>query len=187
MPQPRVCLGVITAPHGVRGWVRLKSFTAVPEAVAAYGPLEDEAGARRFVLTLKGMGKGVLLAEIEGVADRTAAERLKGTRLYLPRAALPAPGAEEYYHADLIGLAAVLADGTPLGRVAAIHGYGAGDSLEIARPAGPPVIVPFTRAAVPDIDIAAGRLVIAPPAGLLDAPGAAPDPDPDSASDAGRG
>ena len=91
-------------------------------------------------------------------------------RLYLPRAALPPPGDEEYYHADLIGLEAALGDGTPLGRVRAIHDFGAGDTLEIERPAGPPAMVPFTRAIVPVVDLAAGRLVLDPPPGLIDDP-----------------
>jgi 16S rRNA processing protein RimM len=165
---PRICVGIITGAQGVRGAVRIKSFTAVPQDVAAYGPVADEAGERSFALRAVGTAKGVVVATIAGIADRDAAERLKGVRLYVARDRLPAPGEEEYYHADLIGLAAVLADGTPLGRVRAVHQYGAGDSLEIARENGGTVLVPFTRAAVPAIDLAQGRLVIAPPEGLLD-------------------
>ena len=167
-PEGRVCVGVITGAHGVRGLLRVKSFTAEPEAVAAYGPLEDERGERRFELELVGAVKGVLLARLAGIADRDAAERLKGVRLYLRRDALPAPGEEEYYHADLLGLAVVLGDGTPFGRVKAVHDFGAGDSLEVERPQGGVVLVPFTRAVVPVVDIAGGRLVVAPPEGLLD-------------------
>ncbi|HJU20429.1 MAG TPA: ribosome maturation factor RimM [Stellaceae bacterium] len=169
----RVCVGVVTGPHGVRGAVRLKSFTAIPEDVARYGPVEDESGRRRFVLTLLGAGKGVLLARLSGVEDRDRAEGLRGLKLYLPRASLPAPPEEEYYHADLVGLTALLPDGTPVGQVRAIHDFGAGDVIEIARPAAPPALVPFTRAVVPVVDLAAGRLVIDPPPGLLAA--AAPD------------
>ena len=161
-------LGVITGAHGVRGLVRVKSFTAEPDAIAAYGPLEDERGERSFVIEPVGAAKGVLIARLAGVADRDAAERLKGVRLYLPRAALPEPGEEEYYHADLLGLAAMLRDGAVFGRVRAVHAYGAGDSLEIERPDGRVVIVPFTSAAVPVVDIAGRRVVIDPPAGLLD-------------------
>lgn len=164
----RVLMGVITGAHGVRGLVRVKSFAASPEGIAAYGPLEDERGERRFKLELAGAVKGVLLARIVGVTDRDAAERLKGTRLYLPRAALPEPGEEEYYHADLLGLAVVLRDGTPLGSVRAVHEYGAGDSLEVVRSDGETVIVPFTSTVVPEVDLARGRLVVDPPAGLLD-------------------
>jgi 16S rRNA processing protein RimM len=167
MPQSdRICLGIITAPHGVKGLVRVKSFTAEPDAIAAYGPLEDEAG-RRLALSFIGAAKGVQLARIAGVEDRDAAERLKGVRLYLPRAALPATEDEEYYHADLLGLAAELPDGTRLGEVRAIYGFGAGDSIEIARPGAAPLLVPFTRAAVPVVDLAHGRIVVDPPEGLL--------------------
>src|ERR1700746_3436241 len=129
MAEKRVLMGVITGAHGVRGLVRVKSFTAEPADLAAYGPLEDGTGERRFALELAGSVKGVLLARVPGVADRDAAERLKGTRLYLPRAALPAPGAEEYYHADLIALRVVLKDGSVFGAVKAVHDFGAGDSL----------------------------------------------------------
>jgi 16S rRNA processing protein RimM len=169
-PQKRVCLGVITGAQGVRGAVRVKSFTADPADVASYGPVEDETGERRFDLRLVGSAKGVLIAKLNGVDDRDRAETLRGLRLYLPRAALPLPGEDEYYHADLIGLDAALADGTPVGRVRAVHDFGAGDTLEIDRPEGPPVMVPFTRAVVPVVDIAAGRLVLDPPPGLIDPP-----------------
>ena len=108
----RVCVGVVTGAHGVRGAVRLKSFTAEPEDVAGYGPLEDERGERRFALRLIGHAKGVLIAAISGIEDRDRAEALRGSRLYLPRSALPPPEEEEYYHTDLIGLDAMLADGT---------------------------------------------------------------------------
>jgi len=158
----RVCLGVVTAPHGVKGMVRVKSFTAEPEALARYGPIENEAGVR-VSLTVTGVAKGVLLAEIDGIDDRDAAERLKGTRLYLPRDLLPPPEDEEYYHADLLGLAASLGDGTELGRVAAIHDFGAGATIEIAPATGAPILVPFTRAAVPVVDLEGGRIVVAPP------------------------
>ena len=164
----RICVGVITGAQGVRGAVRIKSFTAVPEDVAAYGPVADEAGERSFALRAVGKAKGVVVATIAGIVDRDAAERLKGMRLYVARDRLPAPGEEEYYHADLIGLAALLRDGTPLGRGRAVHDYGACDSLEVARENGGTVMVPFTRAVVPEVDLAAGRLVIDPPDGLLE-------------------
>ena len=158
--EKRVCVGVITGAHGVRGAVRLKSFTAEPQDVAGYGPLEDEKGERRFALRLMGSGNGVLIAAISGIEDRDRAEALRGLRLYLPRAALPPPDEEEYYHADLIGLAAVNAANEPLGRVAAIHNFGAGDIIEIAPPQGPTMLLPFTNAVVPTVDLAAGRVVI---------------------------
>jgi 16S rRNA processing protein RimM len=165
----RVCLGVVTGPHGVQGAVRIKSFTGEPEDVARYGPLTDETAVRRFELRLIGAGKGgVVIVRLSGVEDRNQAEALRGLRLYLPRSALPQTEAEEYYHADLIGLEAVLGDGTPVGRVRAIHDFGAGDTLELARPGAPAVMVPFTRAVVPMVELAAGRLVLDPPPGLLD-------------------
>jgi 16S rRNA processing protein RimM len=164
----QVCVGVITGPHGVTGAVRIKSFTARPEDVAAYGPLADESGTRRLALTLVGAAKGVLIGRVSGIDNRNQAEALRGLRLYLPRTALPAPEPDEYYHADLIGLEAVLTDGTRLGRVRAVHDFGAGDTLEVARDAAPPAMVPFTRAVVPEIDLDAGLLVIDPPPGLLD-------------------
>ena len=164
----RVCLGVVTGPHGVQGAVRIKSFTEAAEDVARYGPLADETGGRRFELRLIGAGKGVVIARLAGVEDRNQAEALRGLRLYLPRSALPQTDADEYYHADLLGLEAVLGDGTPVGRVRAIHDFGAGDTLELTRPGAPPVMVPFTRAIVPIVEPAVGRLVLDPPPGLLD-------------------
>jgi 16S rRNA processing protein RimM len=165
----RVCVGVVTGAHGVRGAVRLKSFTAEPEGVASYGPVEDEPGQRRFALQLIGNAKGVLIARIPGVDDREKADAMRGMRLYLPRAALPPIDDEEFYHADLIGLAACLSGGTPVGRVRAVHDFGAGDTLEIQRSAGQPVMVPFTRAVVPVVDVAGGRITIDPPPGLFEA------------------
>lgn len=151
----------------MRGAVRLKSFTGEPEAIAGYGPLTDESGERRFTLRLIGNAKGLLIAKIAGVEDRDRAETLRGLRLYLPRTMLPPPAEEEYYHADLIGLHAVLTDGATLGQVRAVHDFGAGDTLEIVRADGPPAMVPFTKAVVPVVDIAAGTLVVDPPPGLL--------------------
>ncbi len=166
--EQRILMGVITGAHGVRGLLRIKSFAAEPGAIAAYGPLEDEPGERRFALTPVGAAKGVILARLPGIEDRDAAERLKGVRLYLKRAALPEPGEEEYYHADLIGLRVWLKDGTELGKVAAVNDYGAGDHLEIACKDGRLVAVPFTRDAVPMVDIMEAKIVIDPPEGLFD-------------------
>jgi 16S rRNA processing protein RimM len=172
--RARVCLGAIAGAHGVRGLVRVKSFTAEPQAIATYGPLQDEEGQRRFSLDVLGESKGLLIARISGIEDRDAAERLKGVRLYVRRADLPEPDAEEFYQADLIGLVALRADGTSLGTVRAVNDFGAGASLEIEDDAGKTVIVPFTAAAVPTVDIAGGRLVVEPPVELL-APAAAAD------------
>ena len=167
-----VCLGVVTAAHGVQGAVRIRSFTEAPEDIVRYGTLTDETGTRSFDLALVGTAKGVVIARIAGIDDRNQAGALRGLRLHLPRSALPQTEAEEYYHADLIGLEAVLGDGTPVGRVRAIHDFGAGDTLEVTRPGAPPVMVPFTRAVVPIVEPAAGRLVLDPPPGLLDETGA---------------
>lgn len=168
-----VCLGVVTGPRGLRGEVRIRSFTADPADLARYGTLCDETGGRSFRVRVTGGAKGQLVARIEGVEDRDAAEALKGVRLHVPRAALPETGAGEYYHADLIGLRAELAAGAAgeaLGTVRAVHDFGAGPVLEIAGDRCGVVMVPFTRAVVPEVDVAGGRLVIDPPAGLLDAP-----------------
>lgn len=160
-----VLLAVVTAPHGVRGLVRIKNFASGAEALERY-PLVTEQG-ERVQLALAGAGKGVLLARIAGVEDRDAAERWRGAQLYVPRSALPRPEDEEFYHADLLGLAAELKDGTVLGRVRAIHDFGAGDTIEIERAEGAPLVVPFTRAAVPVVDIEHGRILVEPPEELL--------------------
>ena len=159
----RLCVGAIAGAHGVRGLVKIKSFTADPANLTAYGPLTDESGARRYQVAVTGRAKGVLLARIEGVGDRDAARALSGARLYVARAALPEPEDGEYYHADLIGLAVEDRSGAPLGRVAAVQNFGAGDILEIERPDQGTLLVPFTKAAVPLVDPAGGRVVVEPP------------------------
>lgn len=164
----RVLMGAIVGAHGVRGQVRVKSFAAEPKDIASYGPLEDARG-RAVILTLKGGADDVLIASIDGVTDRDMAEKLKGTELFVSRAALPAAGDEEFYHADLVGLDVRLPDGTHFGTVRAVHDFGAGDSLEIERADGD-VMVPFTKAAVPVVDIAGGFIVLDPPVGLLGKP-----------------
>ncbi len=164
----RVCLGVIVGAHGIRGGVRIKPFTARPRDVAAYGPVTDASGRRRFRLKVTGERGGVVLGQIEGVADRDAAEALRGVRLYVPRAALPAPEEEEYYHADLIGLPVDLEDGSRFGTVRALYDFGAGDVIEVQPAAGGmPLVLPFTREYVPVVDLAGRRIVVAPPESLL--------------------
>lgn len=167
--QLRVCVGMIAGAHGVRGLVKVKPFTEDPEGVTSYGPLSDELGLRSFRLELLSQAKGQWLARIEGVADRTAANALRGTRLYVGRDLLPEPEEDEFYHADLIGLRVEMSDGKPFGVVRAIHEFGAGPLIEIDRRPGA-VMVPFTKAAVPVVDLAAGRIVVDPPAGLLEPP-----------------
>lgn len=166
MSERRILMGVIGRPHGVRGLLRVTSYTADPASLAAYGPLSDDSG-RCFTLRWRGEGLAEIAETVDGrpvpVRDRSAAERLTNTRLYVERARLPAPEAEEFYLADLVGLAAVDPRGRTLGTVAAVHDYGAGASLEIARPAAPPLLVPFTRAAVPEVDPPSGRVVVIAP------------------------
>lgn len=159
----RICLGIVTGAHGIRGRVRVKSFTADPEAIAAYGPLSDESGARRFDLELTSAQKGVLIARLKGVDDRNAAEALRGVRLYVDRAALPPPEEDEFYETDLIGLVATREDGSIFGTIRAVNDFGAGASLEIEDQAGQTLLVPFTNAAVPVVDIANKRVVVVPP------------------------
>jgi len=172
----RVCVAQIGAAHGIRGEVRLHTFTDDPMTVARYGALETEDGTRTIEIAGARPANGFLVARIANVDDRNAAERLKNVRLYVRRDRLPAlDDADDYYHADLIGLAVVGGDGRDLGAVAAVHDFGAGDLLEI-RPAigGPTVMVPFTKAVVPVVDLQAGRLVVDPPVGVF--PGRDPAP-----------
>ena len=161
----RVLIAQIGAAHGVRGEVRLKAFTEDPMSVARYGALETEDGARRFEIEAVRPAKDMLVARLKGVADRNAAEALKNLRLYVARAKLPKPADDEFYHADLIGLAATTADGAAFGTVKAVHNFGAGDLLEI-EPAsgGTSVMLPFTETSVPTVDIAGRKLIVAPPA-----------------------
>lgn len=159
----RVCVGVVVGAHGVRGALRIKPFTEQPDGIAAYGPVEDEAGARRLRLKVLGTAKGIVAATAQGVADRDAAEALTGTRLYVPRDRLPPPEPDEFYHSDLIGMAALREDGTPFGTVRAVFDFGAGDVIELALPDGRVEMLPFTKAVVPVVDLAAGRLVVSPP------------------------
>lgn len=165
--ETMVCIGAIAGPHGVRGLVRVKSFTERPEDVASYGPVTDDRG-RRFDIALRGSVKGGVIAALSGVNDRDAAEALRGQRLWTPRAALPPAGEDEFYFADLIGLAAVAEDGRPLGEVAAVLEPGPVPVLEIRSADGESRLVPFSREAVPGIDLAAGRLVVAALPGLLE-------------------
>ena len=161
-------MGRIAAAHGVRGLVKLQSFTADPAAIGSYGPLLDSEGRRRFEVAVQNRAKGGVIARIAGVEDRTAAEKLRGVELYLERDALPPAAEGEYYHADLVGLSVELMDGKPLGRVRAVENFGAGDLLAIDRPGRGPVSLPFNDRVVPVVDLAAGRLVVDPPAGLIE-------------------
>jgi 16S rRNA processing protein RimM len=163
-----ILIGRIAAAHGVRGLVKLQSFTAQPAGIGGYGPLQDASGQRRFEITVLNSVKGGVIAKIAGVEDRTAAEKLRGIELYLPRAALPPAAEGEFYHADLVGLRAERPDGSLFGRVRSVENFGAGDLLAIDRPGRGPVSLPFTDSVVPVVDIAGGRIVVLPPAGLIE-------------------
>ena len=155
-----VCVARIGAAHGVRGAVKLWTFTEDPLAVQSYGPLMTKDGARQFEIANVREANDHLVATFKGIATRNDAEKLNGIELYVPREKLPAIDNDEYYHADLIGLTAVNAADEPLGRVVAIHNFGAGDIIEIAPPKGATMLLPFTNAVVPTVDIAGGRVVI---------------------------
>src|SRR3954447_14307996 len=159
-----ICVARIGAPHGVRGAVKLWTFTEDPLAVKRYGPLMTKDGARQFEVTQAREAKGHLVAVLKGVATREDAERLNGVELYVAREKLPATAEDEYYHADLPGLPGGRGGGEPLGRVVAIHDFGAGDIIEIAPPHGATLLLPFTHAVVPTVDLAGGRVVIELPA-----------------------
>ena len=163
-----ICVARIGAAHGVRGEVRLWTFTEDPLAVLQYGPLSTKDGARQIEVARARAAKDHLVATLKGVATRDEAERLNGVELYVARSRLPATGANEYYHADLIGLAAVTAQDEPLGRVVAIHNFGAGDIIEIAPPQGTTMMLPFTNAVVPTVDLAGGRVIIELPEEIED-------------------
>ncbi|QUS35865.1 ribosome maturation factor RimM [Falsirhodobacter algicola] len=156
-----ICVGAIAGSFGVRGEVRLKSFCAEPAAIADYGPLTTEGG-RSFVVTLTRPVANGLGARLSGVSTKEEADALKGTRLYVGRDRLPALGDDEFYHSDLIGLEVRDTGGALLGRVSAVHNYGADDILEV-QGTGESRLLPFTRAVVPTVDLAAGRIVVDPP------------------------
>ncbi|RVV97059.1 16S rRNA processing protein RimM [Mesobaculum littorinae] len=165
----RIAVGAIAGAFGVKGEVRLKSFCADPPAIADYAPLTDEAGTRTFAVTLGRAVKAGFAARIEGVDTKEQADALRGVTLFAPRDRLPALPDDEFYHADLIGLEVVDTGGQHLGHVRAVLNHGAADLLEISGPGqSQPVLLPFTRAAVPTIDLTLGRIVADPPEGLFD-------------------
>ncbi|MDO9381913.1 MAG: ribosome maturation factor RimM [Hyphomicrobiaceae bacterium] len=161
----RVLLGEITGVHGIKGEVVIRSYAADPEDIAAYGRLQDHAGTRTFdVLPVRVGPKGVV-ARIAGIEDRTSAERLRGTKLYVTRAMLPVPGDRSFYFMDLIGLKAIGGDGNAFGRVTAVHNFGAGDIIEVSVDGHPgSELVPFADAYVPDVNIADGWVRVLLPA-----------------------
>ena len=170
--QNTVQMAVIGAAHGIRGEVRVRSFTGDPLALGDYGPLHDAAGRAYAVAAIR-PAKDMVVVRFEGVDTREAAEALNGTALFIDRARLPADlEPDEFYHADLIGLAAFDEAGERVGRIVAVHDFGGGDLLEIALPFGKTVMVPFTAAAVPGVDLGEGRVrVDRRAAGLMKADG----------------
>ncbi|MCB1486653.1 MAG: ribosome maturation factor RimM [Bauldia sp.] len=167
----RVLIARIGAAHGIRGEVRVKAFTATPSDIAAYGALEAPDG-RRFEVERQrpaaGKSPEMLVVRFAGVTDRNQAEALNGIELSIPRERLPAAEEDEFYYADLIGLSAVTVDGRSLGTVVGVQNYGAGDLLEVAPSRGDTILVPFTRAVVPTVDITGGLVTVDPPEGLLE-------------------
>jgi 16S rRNA processing protein RimM len=161
-PAPKlVCVAAVAAAHGVRGALKLKCFTEDPANVGAYGPLVDEDGRRLFAVRVIGPAKGGVIVEAHGITDRDAAEALRGLRLYVPRHRLPEPDADAFYWEDLVGLEVQDPAGQAMGRVVAVHDFGAGEVIEYQGESGAAAMVPFTLAAVPEVDLAAGRLVVA--------------------------
>ncbi|MDA1091291.1 MAG: ribosome maturation factor RimM [Proteobacteria bacterium] len=161
--QDRVCIGAIAGVRGLKGEVRIKSFTADPNDVAAYGPVSTEDGETSYRIKVTAHAKGLVIARLDGIADRDAAEALKGARLYVAKDVLPEPEEGEYYHADLIGLTAETEDGEHLGTVKAVHNFGASDILEIGAGGDndkDDLMVPFTADTVPVVDIEKARIVV---------------------------
>lgn len=168
MSTPRICVGAIAGAYGVRGEVRLKSFCAIPDAIADYGPLWSEDG-REFTVTLGSQVSQGYAARLSGVSTREDAERLRGVRLFAERARLPNLPDDEFYHTDLIGLAVFDTGGRLLGNVKAVLNHGASDLLELVMPGQPgAVLLPFTQAFVPTVDLAARRIIADPPEGLIE-------------------
>jgi 16S rRNA processing protein RimM len=165
-PKNQLCVGAISGSYGVRGEVRLKSFCAEPTAIAEYGPLYSEDGTRSFKVTLTRPVAGGLGARIAGVDTKEQADALKGITLFVSRDKFPSLPDDEYYHADLIGLEVRDTGGVMLGKVTAVHNHGAGDLLEVGVAGATSILLPFTMATVPTVDLGAGRIVVDPPEGL---------------------
>lgn len=164
MAAGRICVAEIGGAHGIGGEVKLKSFTADPMALKGYSPLESEDGTTRFAIEALRPGKSHLIAQLRGILDRSAAERLAGVKLFVPRACLPPVATDEFYHADLIGLRAITAEGVEIGTVMAVHDFGAGDILELQlAQSDATLMLPFTATCVPEVDLARGRIMVVPP------------------------
>jgi 16S rRNA processing protein RimM len=158
-----VLLAAVIGAQGLKGAVKAKIFTADPQALARYGVLHDAKGKSYEVTAFRATKPGEAVMSFKGIGDRLAAEALKGTELFVARAALPATDEDEFYHADLVGLEAFDSEGRLVGKVSAIHNFGAGDVIAITRSDGNEVLLAFTRETVPQIDVAGGRITIAVP------------------------
>lgn len=173
--ETRICLGVFAGAHGVKGDARIKTFTAAPASIADYGPVTSEDGARRFTLKLiRNLNDGFVLVRAPEIASREDAQALKGVKLFVDRAALPAPAEDEFYLDDLTGLSAFDETGAPMGVVKAVYNFGAGDLLELANIPGVKGLrlVPFTKQAVPSVNVTDGRVTIVREAALPEDDGA---------------
>lgn len=168
MSESRICVGVISGSYGVHGELRVKSFCAVPEDIETYSPLTTEDGKRSFALALVRPMKNGFVARIAEVATKEQADALRGTQLFAQRADLPTLPDDEYYYSDLTGLEVFDTGGTSLGHVKSVQNHGAGDLLEVQVPgSSASVLLPFTVAVVPTVDLASGRIVADPPEGLF--------------------
>ena len=165
-----ICVGAVSGAFGVRGEVRIKSFCADPAAIGDYSPLFSQNGKNSYEIELTRNVKGGFAAKLGALANKEDADAMRGTRLYVPRQRLPSLPDDEYYHSDLIGLKVVDTGGATCGKVTAVHDHGAGDILEISAPnLKEPALLPFTREAVPTVDLAAKCIVIDPPEGMFPA------------------
>ncbi len=169
-PSELICVGAVTGARGIKGDIRIKSFTDDPEAIADYGLLFDKTGTQTFDLSITGQAKGQLVGRIKGTRDRNEAEKLKGLQLFVRRDILPQPDEDEFYFSDLIGLRVEDLEGNAFGTIQSVDNYGAGDVLEIVGVVAGGLIVPFTKQTVPRVDISEGLVIIDPPDGLLEPP-----------------
>ncbi|PVA07590.1 ribosome maturation factor RimM [Thalassorhabdomicrobium marinisediminis] len=169
MSDDTIVVGVLSGSFGVQGDVRLKSFCAEPEAIADYTPLTRADGREIATIVIKGQTKGSLIARVDGIATKEEADALRGMEVFARRDQLPSLPDDEFYHADLVGCMTYDTGGAELGRVKAVQSNGADDLLEVVSPRhSDTVLVPFTKAIVPTVDLASGRIVIDPPQGLFD-------------------
>jgi 16S rRNA processing protein RimM len=167
-PGSRICLGVIVGAKGIGGEVRIKSFTEDPFDVGSYGPVESEDKANTWTVKVVGESKGTVTAKLKGITDRNQAEALKGQKLYVDRSQLPEADDGTYYHADLIGLRAVLTTGEEIGSVLALYNFGAGDIIEVGHGERDSTLVPFSDDAVVEVNIEGGFIRIEPLPGIFD-------------------